>query len=44
MRAYKHNVVIFGGGGEFFNDILMREAFNDLWLWDTIENKSWKKV
>lgn len=26
------------------NDIGLREAFDDLWIWDTIENKNWIRV
>jgi len=26
------------------NDIGLREAFDDLWIWDTVENKNWIRV
>jgi len=33
--------VLFGGSGPFIQEIRLREAFNDLWIWNTDRNEKW---
>jgi hypothetical protein len=35
LCAYNEKLVLFGGSGFFHQEIGMREAYNDLWMWDT---------
>lgn len=36
--------MLFGGSGAFINDIDMKDAYNDLWIWDTVKNDQWREV
>lgn len=36
--------MLFGGSGAFMDDIGLREAYNDLWMWDTSKNDHWRMI
>ncbi len=45
LCAYKEKLVLFGGSGFFHQEIGMREAYNDLWMWDTgLKTSEWRQI
>ena len=42
---YRNSIVLYGGSGLFMPDIGLREAFNDMWLWDTqSKTQEWRQI
>lgn len=41
MNIWKHNIIIFGGAGDYIKRLKARESFNDLWIFN-ISHWKWK--
>ena len=39
LCAWEDKLVVFGGSGSFVKEVGLREAYNDLWLFDTVKLK-----